>query len=137
MKEEKAKTVTGSSAATFNIIAMRDIKDKTTRKGSLRPLFDCVDSFAAAVDSLHDYLASDPEDGDAEVVSGFISGLTNMQVKLLDLCKQKIQTENVFKPEEAALPEEVGTEKITKDQAVPLPAKTISAPVAKTPAMKR
>lgn len=129
MKENETKT--GSSAATFNIIAMKDIKDKTTRKGSCKPLFDCIDSFASAVDSLHAYLASDPDDEDKDLINSFVSGLTNMQVKLLDLCKQKIQNQNVYNPDdEVPVPEEAGSVKITRDQAAPLPAKAVSAPVA-------
>ncbi len=130
MKENQTKT--GSSAATFNIIAMKDIRDKTTRKGSCKPLFDCIDSFASAVDSLHAYLASDPDEEDNELINSFISGLTSMQVKLLDLCKQKIQSQNVFNPDdEVAVQEESGSERITKDQASPLPAKAVSVPIVK------
>lgn len=101
MKENVQKKSVGMSIPSFNLIAMKDIKDKTTRKGSLKPLFDCVESFSASVDSLHEFLRSNPEDKDAALINNFLSHLTDMQVKLLELCQEKVKIQNRFDAAEA------------------------------------
>ena len=93
---EENKEVQSMGNPFGSIISMKDIKDKTTRKGSLRPLFDCIEAINSAVDSLQAFNESSPEDGDAGVVGKFLETLTNMQIKLLEMSRDKIQKQNIL-----------------------------------------
>jgi len=130
MSANVQKKSIGDSIPTFNLIAMKDIKDKTTRKGSLRPLFDCVDSFAASVDSLHDFMRSNPDDADAGTIQQFLDHLTQMQVKLLEMCKQRVQDQNRFDPLDAVSAEGEASAAIEANPAAPQQAAMVR-PVAK------
>ena len=83
----------GSNPFQGNVIAMKDVKDKTTRKGSLRPLFDCVEALNAAVDALQAYSEASPEDGN-QFIRQSLETLTDMQIKFLEVSKEKIQKQN-------------------------------------------
>lgn len=101
MSEKKS---TGAMFAPFNIIAMKDIKDKKTQKPGLRPLFDCVDSIQAAVDDIRLYLEGNPDPKEAELTQGFLKQLTDMQIQLLEVTKSRVQGQNLapVTPEETA-----------------------------------
>ena len=86
---------TGTSFAPFNIIAMKDIKDKKTQKPGLRPLFDCVDSIQSAVEDVRNYLESGPDKEDVEVIESFLKKLTDMQIQILEISKKKLQGQNL------------------------------------------
>ena len=81
-----------------NVIAMKDVKDKTTRKGSLRPLFDCVEAINAAVDALQTFVETTPQDKDASMTAKMLETLTSMQIKLLEMSKERIQQQNAMQP---------------------------------------
>ena len=112
MEKNEKKESMGSPFG--NIIALKDVRDKTTRKGSLRPLFDCVEAINSAVDSLQAFNESSPDDEDLRIVSKFLETLTSMQIKLLEMSREKIQKQNVLqrpmmdKYEKVPAPEEVG-----------------------------
>lgn len=97
-----------------HVIAMKDVKDKTTtRKGSLRPLFDCIESINSAVDALQGFSETSPDDSDIAFVGKCLELLTNMQIKLLERSKNKIQEQNMFQRApsqgEEILPEDGGS----------------------------
>jgi len=110
----------------FNVISMKDIKDKTTKNSGLRPLFDCVTSLGESSESLKKFLASDAEGQEMEVVEKMFQQLADMQVKLLELCKSKVQQqreadfyneEQIEQPTLQTEPQMVGTQ----DQQPPMP----------------
>ena len=93
--DKKAKITKAPMFAPFNIISMKDIRDKTTKKPGLRPLFGCVESIQAAVDDIRTYLQEGPDPQEAELVQGFLNQLTDMQVKLLEITKTRVQGQNL------------------------------------------
>jgi len=97
-KNQEVAVLKGQGMSPFDIIAMKDIKDKNTRKGSLTPLFNCVESINTAVDSLHEFANSGPNDIDKAQTEEFLNVLTSVQVKLLEMCKSKVQEQNTLPP---------------------------------------
>jgi hypothetical protein len=101
-QDQELAIIDSQGALPFDIIAMKDIKDKKSRKGSLTPLFNCVEGINTAVDSLHEFADSNPSDEDKSNTDQFLSALTNMQIKLLEMCKGKVQEQNTL-PQVGAL----------------------------------
>jgi hypothetical protein len=93
---EETKTQIGTNPFLGHIIAMKDVKDKKSRKGSLRPLFDCVEAINTAVDALQSFNESSPDDGDRVFIAKCLESLTNMQIKLLEMSQEKIHAQNSF-----------------------------------------
>jgi hypothetical protein len=89
------KKINGTTFAPFNIISMKDIKDKKTQKPGLRPLFDCVDSLQSAVEDIRTYLESEPGNEETELVQSFLKKLTDMQVQILEITKSRLQGQNL------------------------------------------
>lgn len=98
---------TASNPFLGNVIALKEVKDKTTRKGSLRPLFDCIESINSAVDALQTFNEMAQDSDESNVISKFLESLTNMQIKLLEMSKEKIKNQNALTQDPfAASPED-------------------------------
>lgn len=92
---EQTKKV-GASPFFGNILAMKDIKDKTTKKsGGLRPLFGCIESIQESVEDIREFLASGPDGEEVELLNGFLKQLTEMQIKLIEVTKSKVTGQNL------------------------------------------
>ena len=90
------KTVQSFGNPFQSILALKDIKDKKTKKGTFRPLFDSVEAINSAVEALHAFQESEPLGSEGEVVDNFLKQLTNMQVQLLEMCQNRVKTQNIF-----------------------------------------
>jgi len=80
----------------FNCIAMKDVKDKNSNKGDLRPLFDCVSSIGESIDKLHAFL--DNSQDESGKIQGHVKTLTDIQMDLLSICQGKIAKQNEYIP---------------------------------------
>lgn len=96
------------SMPVFNVLAMNDVKDKTTKtkKVGLRPLLDCVVSIEEAALDLKDFLQSNGETQEIEIVTKCLQQLTDMQVELLQVCQGKAQAQAEIAPVQPTVPEE-------------------------------
>ena len=111
-----------------NVLALNQVKDKTTqRKGSLRPLFDCVEAINAAVDALQTFVESVPEPNDNALVTKMLETLTSMQIKLLDMSRERIRKQNVLQ-QQGVLPVEGGEPGM--DQSANVGAQEVPPPAA-------
>jgi hypothetical protein len=89
------KTNGSGMFAPFNIISMKDIKDKTTKKQGLRPLFGCIESIQESVEDIREFLSTGPDGDEVELCNGFLKQLTDMQVKLIEVTKSKVTGQNL------------------------------------------
>lgn len=116
-----------------HVLALNQVKDKTTqRKGSLRPLFDCVEAINAAVDALQTFVESVPEPNDNALVTKMLETLTGMQIKLLDMSRERIRKQNVLQ-QQGVLPAEGGDAGL--DQGAGAGAQEVPPPAAGAPAV--
>ena len=114
-----------------NVLALNQVKDKTTqRKGSLRPLFDCVEAINAAVDALQTFVESVPEPNDNALVTKMLETLTSMQIKLLDMSRERIRKQNVLQ-QQGVLPVEGGEPGM--DQSADVGAQEVQPPSVAAP----
>jgi len=79
-----------------SILALKDVKNKKTSKGTFRPLFDSVEAISSAVEALHAFQESVPSGEEGRAVDGFLEQLTNMQVQLLEMCQNRVRTQNMY-----------------------------------------
>lgn len=114
-----------------HVLALNQVKDKTTqRKGSLRPLFDCVEAINAAVDALQTFVESVPEPNDNALVTKMLETLTSMQIKLLDMSRERIRKQNVLQQQSVA-PVEGG--ELGVDQSADVGAQEVQLPAVGAP----
>ncbi len=105
MSDKQTKKTNGNIFAPFDIIAMKDVKDKNTRKPELRSLFDCIDALQSAVEDIKKFLDGGSEPEDQDMMEDFLNKITDMQVKILERTKDKIREQNApSKVQEATLP---------------------------------
>jgi hypothetical protein len=131
---DNKKSLSAASPFGGNVLAMKDVKDKTTRKGSLRPLFDCVEAINAAVDALQTFVETSPEDKDSGTTAKMLETLTSMQIKLLEMSKERIQKQNVMQNQMA--PMDMGGPPDLSDEAGAQPAPDL-AMAAKSKSAKK
>ena len=115
------KTNGSAMFAPFNIISMKDVKDKTTKSKGLRPLFGCIESIQESVEDIREFLTSGPDEDERALCEDFLKQLTDMQVKLIELSKSKVTAQNL-----APIDQMSTTPPVAKLQAAP------AAPVTST-----
>lgn len=92
----RVSTKNSSGFSPFNCISMKDVKDKNTNKGDLRPLFDCVSSIGESIDKLHTYMDNSQEE--SEKILAYVKTLTDIQTNLLAICQSQIAKQNEYIP---------------------------------------
>lgn len=104
----------------FNCIALKDVKDKNSKNGDFRPLFDCVSAMSDCVTKLHDFLDNAIDQADSAKINEYVSALTNMQKDILSMCQSKIDRQNEYVPSqnpEAQPVQEGQTPELAADKA--------------------
>ena len=95
----RVSTKNSSGFSPFNCISMKDVKDKNTNKGDLRPLFDCVSSIGESIDKLHTYMDNSQEE--SEKILAYVKTLTDIQTNLLAICQNQIAKQYDYIPGQA------------------------------------
>ena len=94
-----------------NTIALKDIKDKnTSKKESMGKLFDCVQDINSASENLKSFVEASPDSVNIQVAQKFLESLAQMQVEVLEMCKDKIQDRDVDIQQSVGLGENLGME---------------------------
>jgi hypothetical protein len=85
-----------SKFSPFNCIAMKDVKDKNSDKGDVRPLFECVTAIDDAISKLHNYL--DGSQIETDKINAYVKTLTDIQMDILSVCQAQIAKKNEYIP---------------------------------------
>jgi hypothetical protein len=80
------------SVPVFSTIALKNIKNKQTKEGTLQDLFKCISSLDDSRVSLAEYASSIREASHQQELQKYLNGLKTIEERLLAMAQQNISS---------------------------------------------